>query len=143
MSYEFYNNEEVIYLTVTGQGDKIGKVFHANAHQWLDNDAEEEFNFYMDASVQMVRHYLNIPYNNYVDVTVEYPQACVLLAAHIKNMHNQIVAISSNDSGTIKSISSNGRSVTFMSSQDIADEIGIPDYIKEMLPKPKGNVKVW
>jgi hypothetical protein len=30
-----------------------------------------------------------------------------------------------------------------MSSQDIADEIGIPDYIKEMLPKPKGNVKVW
>jgi hypothetical protein len=58
-------------------------------------------------------------------------------------MHNQIVAISSNDSGTIKSISSNGRSVTFMSSQDIAQEIGIPDYIKEMLPKPKGNVKVW
>ena len=42
----------------------------------------------------------------------------------------------------IKSISSAGRSVTFMDFDEL-NKIGIPQTIKDRLPKPKVIVKVW
>ena len=46
------------------------------------------------------------------------------------------------ENGAIKSISSAGRSVTFMSFDEL-NEIGIPQSILARLPKPKITVKVW
>jgi len=46
------------------------------------------------------------------------------------------------ENGAIKSISSAGRSVTFMDFDEL-NKIGIPQTIKDRLPKPKVTVKVW
>ena len=48
-------------------------------------------------------------------------------------------SLTENANGSIKSISSNGRSVTFMSNNEIG-ATGIPQTIKDRLPKPKARV---
>ena len=51
-------------------------------------------------------------------------------------------SLSANGNGTIKSISSNGRSVTFMSGLEAVEQSQLPQALKERLPKPK-RVRVW
>lgn len=52
-------------------------------------------------------------------------------------------SLSSNGNGSIKAISSNGRSVTFATTLDMLDQAQLPQSIKEKLPKPKKLVRVW
>ena len=52
-------------------------------------------------------------------------------------------SLSSNGNGSIKAISSNGRSVTFATTLDMLDQAELPQSIKEKLPKPKKLVRVW
>lgn len=106
---------------------------------------EEEYEFYKEVACTLIERYLN-PHDEQVWVNVEacYEEQVVLLASHVYNMHCNIVA-STQNSG-IESISSNGRSVSFMSAEQVASQVGIPQYIKDMLPlpnKPKARVRVW
>ena len=103
----------------------------------LDN----EFDFYFEVAVKMIESYLHIGYDYYVNVAHYYEEQCVLLAAHVYKIHENTIA--SNQNVGIKSISSNGRSVTFMDFDEL-NNIGIPQYIKDMLPLPqKSKVRVW
>lgn len=103
---------------------------------------DETFIFYKNVAVAMIERYLGIDEHFYVNVEHCYGEQVVLLAGHVFNIHSNIVA-STQNSG-IKQISSNGRSVTFMDAMEVASQVGIPDYIKQMLPKPKTTkVKVW
>ena len=51
-------------------------------------------------------------------------------------------SLSANGNGTIKSISSNGRSVTFMSGAEAIEQSQLPVALQQRLPKPK-RVRVW
>lgn len=51
-------------------------------------------------------------------------------------------SLSANGNGTIKSISSNGRSVTFMSGVEAIEQAQLPVALQQRLPKPK-RVRVW
>lgn len=103
---------------------------------------EEEYEFYKEVACILIERYLN-PHEEQVWINIEdcYEEQVVLLASHVYNMHSNIVA-STQNSG-IKSISSNGRSVSFMDAMELANQVSIPQYIKDMLPKPKSRVKVW
>lgn len=102
---------------------------------------EEEYEFYKEVACILIERYLNIDEHKYVNVESYYEEQVILLASHVYNMHCNIVA-STQNSG-IESISSNGRSVSFMSAQQVASQVGIPDYIKAMLPRPKAKVRMW
>ncbi len=62
--------------------------------------------------------------------------------ANAEYLNKATMSQGSVENGAIKSISSAGRSVTFMSFDDL-NEIGIPQSILARLPKPKVTVKVW
>ena len=102
---------------------------------------DETFIFYKDVAVIMIERYLGIGEHFYVNVESYYEEQVILLASHVFNIHSNIVA-STQNSG-ILSISSNGRSVTFMDAMEVASQVAIPDYIRAMLPKPKIKVRVW
>ena len=51
-------------------------------------------------------------------------------------------SLSANGNGTIKSISSNGRNVTFLSGLEAVEQAQLPKALKERLPKPR-RVRVW
>lgn len=51
-------------------------------------------------------------------------------------------SLSDNGNGTIKSISSNGRSVSFVSQTEAMEQAELPNSLKQRLPKPK-RVRVW
>lgn len=51
-------------------------------------------------------------------------------------------SLSANGNGTIKSISSNGRSVSFMSGVEAIEQAQLPVALQQRLPKPK-RVRVW
>ena len=106
-----------------------------------DSIPDSEYDFYFELAVQMVDSYLHNGYDYYINVAHYYEEQCVLLAAYLYNLHSTVVA--NNQNQGIKSISSNGRSVTFMSLDEL-NNIGIPQYIKDMLPLPQqSKVKVW
>ena len=53
-------------------------------------------------------------------------------------------SLSSNGNGSIKAISSNGRSVTFATTLDMLDQAELPQSIKDKLPRPKTQkLRVW
>ena len=106
---------------------------------------EEEYEFYKEVACILIERYLN-PHDEQVWINIEacYEEQVILLASHVHNMHSNVVA-STQNSG-IESISSNGRSVSFASAEAIANQVSIPQYIKDMLPlpnKPKARVRVW
>lgn len=122
------------------QTEQIKKMFLKLTNQQEIND--ETFNFYKKVAITMIEIYLGIGEYFYVNVEHCYEEQVILLASHVYNIHSNIVA-STQNSG-IESISSNGRSVSFMDAEAIASQVAIPDYIKAMLPKPKTiKVKVW
>lgn len=102
---------------------------------------DETFIFYKNVAVNMIERYLGIDEYFYVNVAHCYEEQVILLASHVYNIHSNIIA-STQNSG-IKQISSNGRSVSFMEANEVASMYGIPQYIKDMLPRPKARVRVW
>lgn len=98
---------------------------------------DEVINFYIANSEQAIKSYLNdytinvseLYYNEVVELTCYYLNKATMSQGSVEN-------------GAIKSISSAGRSVTFMSFDEL-NEIGIPQSILARLPKPKITVKVW
>ena len=73
---------------------------------------------------------------NYYQVVIQY--ALLLIREALLNN-----SLSSNGNGSIKSISSNGRSVTFMSVGEV--QVELPQSLKDRLPLPqcKAKVRVW
>lgn len=94
-------------------------------------------NYYITNATNAIKNYLNdhdldvyeIYYNEVVELTCYYINKATMSQGSVEN-------------GAIKSISSAGRSVTFMDFDEL-NKIGIPQTIKERLPKPKVTVKVW
>lgn len=98
---------------------------------------DEVIDFYIANAKQAIKSYLNdvkinvgeLYYNEVVELTCYYINKATMSQGSVEN-------------GAIKSIGSAGRSVTFMSFDEL-NEIGIPQSIKDRLPKPKVTVKVW
>ena len=98
---------------------------------------DEVINFYIANAEQAIKTYLN---NYTINPSELYPNEVVELACYYIN--KATMSQGSVENGAIKSISSAGRSVTFMSFDEL-NEIGIPQSILTRLPKPKVTVKVW
>ena len=98
---------------------------------------DEVINFYIANAKQAIKSYLN---DNKIDVATLYRNEVVELSCYYIN--KATMSQSSVENGAIKSISSAGRSVTFMDFDEL-NKIGIPQTIKDRLPKPKVTVKVW
>lgn len=94
-------------------------------------------NFYISNATNAIKIYLN---DSDLDVYDDYYNEVVELTCYYIN--KATMSQSSVENGAIKSISSAGRSVTFMSFDEL-NEIGIPQSILVRLPKPKVTVKVW
>ena len=98
---------------------------------------DEVINFYIANSEQAIKSYLN---DYTINVSELYPNEVVELTCYYLN--KATMSQGSVENGAVKSISSAGRSVTFMSFDEL-NEIGIPQSILARLPKPKITVKVW
>ena len=75
---------------------------------------------------------------NYYVVIVEY--ATILVRQSLLSR-----SLASNGNSSIKQISSNGRSVTFMTSSEVSEQSELPQSLKDRLPLPqtKAKVRVW
>lgn len=135
-SFEYEN--EKLYLKLTNQ--PLDNYDNYN-HQWKEEIYEFEYNFYIEVAETLIERYLNYSEHEYVNAKFNYLDQTVMLAAYVYNLHSTVVA--NNQNQGIKSISSNGRSVSFMEASEVANMYGVPQYIKDMLPKPKSRVKVW
>ncbi|WVR22051.1 MAG: head-tail adaptor [Malazfec virus 1] len=91
--------------------------------------------FYLTNSINAIKNYIN---DDTVDVEQVYNNEVVELAVFFINKSRMLESMYSN--GNVKSVSSAGRSVTFMTMEELCDSI--PDYIKARL-KRKVKVKVW
>lgn len=126
-------SNEKLYLKLTNQSLDL---YNEETSQWNNADTQSEYELYMDMATELVRTYLRTE----EDVEFLYVKQIVMLASHLQSIHKMTVACDSNTG--IKSISSNGRSVVFMDSNEVSNLEAIPQYIKDMLPKPK-RVRVW
>lgn len=135
-SFEYEN--EKIYLKLTNQPLEH---YDNYTHEWIEQQYEFEYEFYIQVAGILIERYLNYDEHEYVNAESFYEEQTVLLAAHVYNIHSTIVA--NNQNQGIKSIGSNGRSVSFMEANEVASMYGIPQYIKDMLPKPRVRVRVW
>ena len=93
--------------------------------------------FYISNATNAIKNYLNDPD---LDICDTYYNEAIELACYYIN--KATMSQGSVENGAIKSISSAGRSVTFMDFDEL-NKIGIPQTIKDRLPKPKVIVKVW
>lgn len=98
---------------------------------------DEVIDFYIANAKQAIKSYLN---DNKIDVVALYRNEVVELSCYYIN--KATLSQDSVENGAIKSISSAVRSVTFMDFDEL-NKIGIPQSIKDRLPKPKVTVKVW
>ncbi|MDB8574975.1 phage head-tail connector protein [Turicibacter sanguinis] len=98
---------------------------------------DEVIDFYIANAKQAIKSYLN---DNKIDVVALYRNEVVELSCYYIN--KATMSQDSVENGAIKSISSAVRSVTFMDFDEL-NKIGIPQSIKDRLPKPKVTVKVW
>ena len=104
----------------------------------LPQDVEVDtdlINLYIQCSKQAIQNYIN---DETVNVEETYPNEIVELVVFYINKSRMLESMYSN--GNVKSVSSAGRSVTFMTMEELCDSI--PDYIKARL-KRKVKVKVW
>ena len=72
---------------------------------------------------------------NYYVVVIEY--ATILVRQSLLSN-----SLAQNGNSSIKSISSNGRSVTFMTSSEVSEQSELPQSLKDRLPLPQGKAKV-
>ena len=94
-------------------------------------------NFYITNATNAIKNYLN---DSNLDIYDSYYNEVIELTCYYINKANMSQGTVEN--GAVKSISSAGRSVTFMDFDEL-NRIGIPQTIKDRLPKPKVTVKVW
>lgn len=94
-------------------------------------------NFCISNATNAIKNYLN---DSNIDINNTYRNEVVELACYYLNKTNMSQGTVEN--GAVKSISSAGRSVTFTDFEEL-NKIGIPQTIKDRLPKPKITVKVW
>ena len=75
---------------------------------------------------------------NYYVVVIEY--ATILVRQSLLSR-----SLASNGNSSIKQISSNGRSVSFMTSAEVSEQSELPQSLKDRLPLPqtKARVRVW
>lgn len=129
-------SHEKLYLKLTNQPldlyDDINR-------KWKEYSYEVEYKFYMEVAETLIGRYLNFEEHQYTNFKFVYEEQTLLLAAHVYNIHSTIVASTQNVG--VQSISSSGRSISFMSAEQVASQVGIPQYIKDMLPKPR--VRMW
>ena len=92
------------------------------------------FEYLMGVAERLIIAYTKNPN---LDLTV-YQNEVVELSAHIYNV--QQMNIKSIENGNVKSLSNSGRSVAFMSAEEI-NSIVIPKHILARLPKPR--VRIW
>ena len=126
-------SNEKLYLKLTNQSLDL---YNEETYQWTNQEIESEYELYMELATISIREYLKSD----CDVEFLYERQIIMLASHLHSVHNMTVACDSNTG--IKSISSNGRSVVFMDSKEVSELVAIPQYIKDMLPKPK-RVRMW
>lgn len=129
---------EKLFLKLTNQDLAL---FNEETGTWQNDILKQEYEFYVSVAVILIKNYLNIDEWDYVDIERTYQSQTTMLASYVYGVHK--VTIASDTNTGIKSISSNGRSVTFMDSMEVANMCGIPQYIKDLLPKVKSKVKVW
>lgn len=94
-------------------------------------------NFYITNATNAINNYLK---DSSLDIYDSCYNEVIELACYYINKAN--MSQGSVENGAIKSISSAGRSVTFTDFEEL-NKIGIPQTIKDRLPKPKVIVKVW
>lgn len=114
-------NPTVLFAMLTGQ--EIDKV-ESGILEYL-----------MDVAERIITNYVNDD-NFFI---IDYQNEVVELASHIYNV--QQMNIKSIENGNVKALSNSGRSVTFMSAEEI-NSIVIPAHIKARLPKPS-RVRIW
>lgn len=98
---------------------------------------DDMIKYYIANATNSIKSYLN---DYTLEVSKLYPNEVVELTCYYIN--KATMSQSSVENGAIKSISSAGRSVTFMSFDEL-NNVGIPETILARLPKPKTKVKVW
>lgn len=98
--------------------------------------------FYLVQSVKACTKYSNIngTDDTFTYVAVNHPAIIELTIIYLRESLTSR-SLSDNGNSSIKSISSNGRSVQFMNTSEVGIG-GIPQSIKDRLPKPK-RVRVW
>ena len=104
-----------------------------------DNFINDYIQFFLVSSTKSCIEYSK-PEDSLTYVATNYPAIVELSVLYLRDSLTSR-SISDNGNGSIKSISSSGRSVTFMSAYEIGS--GIPESIKSRLPKPKAKVRVW
>ena len=99
--------------------------------------------FYLVQSVKACTKYSNIngTDDTFSYVAVNHPVIIELAIIYLRESLTSR-SLSENGNSSIRSISSNSRSVTFMSTSEIGIG-GIPQSIQDRLPKPKSKVRVW
>ena len=129
-------SHEKLYLKLTNQPldlyDNINR-------EWKEYSYKVEYEFYVKVAETMIGTYLNFEEHQYINFKFVYEEQTLLLAAHVYNIHSTIVASTQNVG--VQSISSSGRSISFMSAEQVANQVSIPQYIKDMLPRPR--VRMW
>lgn len=105
-----------------------------------DNFINDYIQFFLVSSTKSCIEYSK-PEDSLTYVATNYPAIVELSVLYLRDSLTSR-SISENGNGSIKSISSSGRSVTFMSAYEIGAS-GIPESIKSRLPKPKAKVRVW
>ena len=98
--------------------------------------------FYLVQSVKACTKYSNIngTDDTFTYVAVNHPAIIELTIIYLRESLTSR-SLSDNGNSSIKSISSNGRSVQFMNTSEVGIG-GIPQSIQDSLPKPK-RVRVW
>lgn len=98
--------------------------------------------FYLVQSVKACTKYSNIngTDDTFTYVAVNHPAIIELTIIYLRESLTSR-SLSDNGNSSIKSISSNGRSVQFMNTSEVGIG-GIPQSIQDRLPKPK-RVRVW
>lgn len=105
---------------------------------------DEYVRFYTDMSAKSCLHYSNVKSDdNEIFYYIAQNYEAIMDYAVILIRQSLLArSLTQNGNSSIKSISSNGRSVSFMSANEINSE-GLPQSIKDRLPKPRRVVRVW
>ena len=109
----------------------------------MDTDSSflnDYIQFFLVSSTKACIEYSK-PEDSFTYVAINYPAIVELAVLFLRDSLTSR-SLSENGNGSIKSISSNGRSVTFMGALEVGAS-GIPESIKSRLPKPKAKVRVW
>lgn len=132
------------YILTQQEVEQIKGIIVGNTPEAISNRktiVDDYIYFYLVQSVKACAKYSNVNGDDtFSYVAVNHPAIIELAIIYLRESLTSR-SLSENGNGSIKAISSNGRSVTFMSTSEIGIG-GIPQSIKDRLPKPR-RVRVW